>query len=316
MTHNISNSGMKIKLSIVCSVLASYLSGGAVFADTVYGGGYTVNQILAPVSELVNGNGYSLVGSGDYVSGGFSTGTFNTLSPFGGSGVVASSSAPVVSGGGGYYVMSPKISTSTKEKYTDSILTENGSTCASRITFSSPIDISSPNNNKEDVKKLEKFLNTYENEKLPVNGVYETKDIEAVKRWQVKYKSFILEPMRLKSPTGTVYTLSQRQIERQTASECGTPVVVNTCPFFNATLSFGDRGEEVKKIQQFLVFTQGEKLPISGVYGPLTKRAVLRFQKMHRSYILSIVRLSFITGNWNTLTRMKANEVIGCDKLK
>ena len=75
-----------------------------------------------------------------------------------------------------------------------------GSTCASRVTFSAPIDYGVDTNLVEDVKKLEIFLNTYEHENLVVNGIYEKQDVDAVKRWQAKYKSFILDPMKLKKP--------------------------------------------------------------------------------------------------------------------
>jgi hypothetical protein len=196
------------------------------------------------------------------------------------------------------------------------IVIDTGSTCSTRITFSGPIDVGVTTNNKEDVKKLEIFLNTYENEKLPVNGIYEARDVAAVKRWQKKYKSYILDPMLLKQPTGTIYTLSQRQIERQTTKACGIQVVVTACPFFKEYASYGDKGSNVKKIQQFLNVVRGEKLPLSGVYGPLTKAATKRFQQAYRKDIFNPLTLSFISGNWNEATRVKANQAIGCDIVK
>lgn len=44
--------------------------------------------------------------------------------------------------------------------------------------------------------------------------------------------------------------------------------------------------EAVKKLQQFLNEYEGEKLPVTGVYGPLTYQAVIRFQKKHMSDVL------------------------------
>ena len=188
----------------------------------------------------------------------------------------------------------------------------NGSTCSSRVTFSGPIDFGLSTNKKEDVRKLELFLNTYEKEKLPVNGIYELRDVAAVKRWQNKYRTFVLDPMRLKQPTGTVYALSQRQIEKQTTATCGQAVVVNVCPYFKGYVSYGDRGEAVKKVQTFLNIVQGEKLPVSGVYGPLTRAATKRFQQAYRKEVFSILKFSFISGNWNEATRDKANQTVGC----
>jgi peptidoglycan hydrolase-like protein with peptidoglycan-binding domain len=158
-------------------------------------------------------------------------------------------------------------------------------------------------------------LNEYEGAKLAINGVYEARDVEAVKRWQKKYRSYILDPMRLKEPTGTIYTLSMRQIERQTTASCGEPVIVTACPFFRANVKYGNRGEEVKKVQQFLNIVQGERLPLSGVFGPLTRDAVKRFQRSNRIYVATFIPISIATGNWYTTTRQKANETIGCDIL-
>ena len=306
-----------------------------VVAETVTGGGYTVEQTIAPVQGAISGNGYVLqqssqvvagreTGGGYVVTGVFGTPVQATSSSGGGGGTEGG-------GGGGYYVFIPP----TNATPTVTVTTASGtvttteltprpvrfpigttSTCKSRVTFSAPIDFGLSTNVKADVIHLETFLNEYENEKLHVNGIYEKSDVEAVKRWQSKYKSFILDPMLLKKPTGTVYTLSQRQIERQTTQACGQPIIVTACPFFREYASYGDRGSAVKKIQQFLNIVRGETLPLSGVYGPLTQAAVKRFQQAYRKDIFSILKWSFISGNWNEATRVKANQAIGCDVVK
>ena len=61
-------------------------------------------------------------------------------------------------------------------------------------------------NDSEDVLKLEKFLNEYESENLKENGVFESSDELAVKRFQEKYRSSILTPAGIRNPTGVVYT--------------------------------------------------------------------------------------------------------------
>lgn len=304
-------------------------------AETVTGGGYTVQQVIAPIQGNITGNGYVIQQSAQPV-GTQETGNGYTISSVFGTGTQATSTPPVIPpvvggggstiitiSGGGYFILPPATSTyssSTSQiiisSSTDPIVVDTGSTCKSRITFTGPIDIGSSANIVDDVKKLEIFLNTYENEKLPVNGVYEVRDIAAVKRWQKKYKTYILDPMLLKQPTGTIYTLSQRQIERQTTKACGQPIIVTACPFFREYASYGDRGQNVKKIQQFLNVVRGEKLPLSGVYGPLTRAATKRFQQAYRKDIFNPLKLSFISGNWNEATRVKANQAIGCDIIK
>ena len=300
---------------------------GFLFAETVSGGGYVIEQTLAPIGGSLSGNGYTLQESsqafGDTQTGNgyFATGVFGTSTAIssGGGGGGGSSS-----GGSGWYYFPPQgtttpiISTTTQASTTlprEPLPIGAGGTCNSRIVFSGPIDVGASTNKKEDVKKLEYFLNTYEGEKLEVNGIYEPRDIAAVRRWQRKYRTFILDPMNLKNPTGTIYTLSQRQIERQSTKACGQKIIVNVCPYFNTYTKYGDRGESVKKIQQFLNIVRGEKLNVNGVYGPLTRDATKRFQRAYKKDILSIIKLSFVSGNWNAATRAKANKFLGCPVL-
>jgi len=54
------------------------------------------------------------------------------------------------------------------------------------------------NNNPEDVKLLERFLNKYENTNLLVDGIYSKEDFRAVIKWQEKHADDILKPWELK----------------------------------------------------------------------------------------------------------------------
>jgi peptidoglycan hydrolase-like protein with peptidoglycan-binding domain len=324
ISRNLPNTFLIVSVFFVLAIARSSI----VFAETVTGGGYIVEQVIAPIQGNITGNGYVLQQSAQSV-GAQETGGGYTINSVFGTGTSSSTSTPPVTPpptpvstvyGGSYFVYPTPVGTTTSYViYSSSsppTVKDTGSTCSSRITFKGAIDIGSLNNDKEDVKKLEIFLNVYEKENLPINGIYEPRDIAAVKRWQKKYKSYILDPMLLKQPTGTIYTLSQRQIERQTTKPCGQPVVVTACPFFKEYASYGDKGANVKKIQQFLNVVRGEKLPLSGVYGPLTKAATKRFQQAYRKDIFNPLKLSFISGNWNEATRIKANQAIGCDIIK
>ena len=302
-------------LSFICFYSISII---VVSADTVSGGGYTIEQIITPLENALQGNGYVLQQSSQQDGGVYSGNGYTVRSVYGGTSTAQTPTTPpttpsssYVSGGGGYYIFPNQTSTTTVVTKKGST-TFVGSTCSSRITFSGPIDYGLPTNSKDDVKKLEIFLNTYENESLVVNGMYEKSDVEAVKRWQKKYKSFILDPMGLKQPTGTVYTLSQRQIERQTTQPCGEPIVVTACPYFKNSASYGDKGNVVKQVQTFLNLVQGEKLPVSGVYGPRTRTAVKNFQLAYKKDFFSRLKVIFTSGNWNKETQIKANKAIGC----
>lgn len=294
----------------------------SIFADTVSGGGYYIQQVITPLESVLQGNGYTLLQSSQQDGGINEGGGYAVTGVYGGTsttGTTTSPTPPAPSGGtsssgGGYFVFPIQTATGTVITVTTKKGVEkfSGSTCTSRVTFSGPIDYGSATNDIEDVKKLETFLNTYEGENLAVNGIYGKNDVEAVKRWQMKYRSFVLDPVGIKSPTGTVYTLSQRQIERQTTVACGEPVQVTSCPYFKEIASYGDKGKTVVQIQTFLNLVQGEKLPVSGVYGPLTRAATKRFQLAYKKDFFSRLRSIFISGNWNSETRKKANAAIGC----
>jgi hypothetical protein len=67
-------------------------------------------------------------------------------------------------------------------------------------------------NNPVEVKKLERFLNEFEEENLEVNGVYELVDFNAVERFQTKYLEDILSPWNHLKPTGYVYITTKKKI--------------------------------------------------------------------------------------------------------
>jgi Putative peptidoglycan binding domain len=303
-----------------------YSGGFSVSAETISGGGYVIQQTIAPVQGGLSGNGYVLEQSSQ-VSGDILTGGGHTIQPVFGSVATTSTPSPTPpatpgygsSNSGGYFIL-PQAThntvtylATTTVVSSSTILTTNGTTCSARVAIGEPIDRGLSSNDINDIKKLEYFLNTYEHESLPVNGVYEKRDIDAVKRWQIKYRDSILKPMHLKNPTGTIYYWSIKQIDRQTTANCGEAIVVQSCPYFKPGLRFGDEGGEVRKIQQFLNIVQGEKIKVTGVYQTKTRDAVRRFQTRYKKDILSYLRLSFINGSWNPRTARKANEIIGCD---
>ena len=70
------------------------------------------------------------------------------------------------------------------------------------------------NNNPEEVKKLQTFLNQLEWERLEVDGIYKLVDQEAVKRFQKKYQNDILTPWNIQEPTGYVYKTTVKKINQ------------------------------------------------------------------------------------------------------
>lgn len=68
------------------------------------------------------------------------------------------------------------------------------------------------NNDAEQVKKLQQFLNKWLGLTLPLTGFYGPLTYEAVLQFQTQYASTILTPWGLTSPTGIVYLTTLRQI--------------------------------------------------------------------------------------------------------
>ena len=67
-------------------------------------------------------------------------------------------------------------------------------------------------NNSVEVEKLERFLNEFEGENLPVNGIYEQADFNAVSEFQEKYSEEILSPWNYGKATGYVYITTKKKI--------------------------------------------------------------------------------------------------------
>lgn len=68
------------------------------------------------------------------------------------------------------------------------------------------------NNNAEEVRKLQIFLNKHMGESIPVTGFYGDITLNAVKRFQEKYADEILRPWGIAEATGYVYKTTQRMI--------------------------------------------------------------------------------------------------------
>lgn len=64
----------------------------------------------------------------------------------------------------------------------------------------------------EDVRNLQTFLLVSEGEQIGATGIYDAQTIAAVKRFQQKYSTYILEPWGLSTPTGNVYYTTQHTI--------------------------------------------------------------------------------------------------------
>lgn len=89
---------------------------------------------------------------------------------------------------------------------------------------------------------------------------------------------------------------------------------------FNRNLSLGNSGEDVRELQRFLNQNEATRVAQSGpgsllnetsYFGPLTQKAVIRFQELYASEVLTPVGLSRGTGFVGPKTREKLNFLMG-----
>jgi len=118
-------------------------------------------------------------------------------------------------------------------------------------------------------------------------------------------------------PTGSIIpstTTTTTTITTTTTTKPITPEEEQSnCPYFQQKLSFGDRNEEVKKVQTFLIEQGFLKISSgTGYFGVLTQNAVKEFQKKYAEDILKPLALTEATGYWFTNTINKANQLMGC----
>lgn len=89
-----------------------------------------------------------------------------------------------------------------------------------------------------------------------------------------------------------------------------------SCQNLTQDLYYGLRSDYVRCLQEFLKYQGPEIYPqglITGFFGPLTLRAVIRFQEKYASEILIPQGLKEGTGKVDFLTRSKINEILNAD---
>lgn len=129
----------------------------------------------------------------------------------------------------------------------------------------------------------------------------------AVIRFQEKYASDILAPQGLIKGTGVVDSYTRMKLNELYGDSGIKPRITE----LTTGLKLGDRGEEVKLLQTWLAKDPKiypEKI-ISGYFGYLTQRALIRFQEKYADEILKPQGLTKGTGVVDALTRQKLNEL-------
>lgn len=166
-------------------------------------------------------------------------------------------------------------------------------------------------NDVNEVKKLQEFLNVYEDEKLEITGTYNKVTQDAVIRFQKKYAKHILYPWNITEPTGNVYQTTRAKIN---AIMCAKK---NGCPYFSGYYKFGESNSEIKKIKSFLnLLNDFAKLDTSSsIYDLDTKKEITDFQTRYKDTVLKPWGITQATSYWYKTTKSSAEEIMGCPAL-
>ena len=161
-----------------------------------------------------------------------------------------------------------------------------------------------------EVNKLINFLNTQENENLELDGTFDNDDYEAIKRFQQKYDSSVLDVWGLNNPTGYVGRTTRLKIN---ALNCAQTTNL-TCPAFTQyhSRSNPNNGTEVGRLQKLLTDLDFYNGPINNQYDNNTIEAVTTFQETFYQTMLSPWNLTSGTGYKYKTTNKFLNELYGC----
>lgn len=166
-------------------------------------------------------------------------------------------------------------------------------------------------NNSEDVRKLEEFLNEKQGENLIVDGLYGLEDVEAVKRFQEKYKSAVLDVWGVENPTGYVYKTTLLKIN---SFYCNHNL---KCPVFSEYNGYIENkniySNEVRRTKELLTslgFFVGE---VDSQFGTNLHQSLISFQEEFSDTMLKPWGLSQGTGYKYKTTNKFLNYLVGCD---
>ncbi|HHE67625.1 MAG TPA: peptidoglycan-binding protein, partial [Candidatus Parcubacteria bacterium] len=145
-----------------------------------------------------------------------------------------------------------------------------------------------------------------------INGYFGPATERAVKRFQEKYAADILAPQGKTYGTGVVDHYTRIKLNELYA----TSGIIPPTAEITRELRYGDKGDQVYLLQTWLAKDPQiypEKM-ISGWFGYLTQKAVIRFQEKYKKEILTPQGLEKGTGIVDAFTRKKLNELYGNSK--
>ncbi len=188
-------------------IVYSVTVGSTTSADPVWNGLPAKNVSITNTDNENTGGGGGSSGGG----GGGGGGGGNNSGPCYGYNCPATTTPSTSgTGGGGITIIYPVTSSSGRTGPENVCPSGNYITVFMRI---------GGDNAPSEVRKLQTYLNTYENAGLEVTGVFDEATEAAVKELQVKYSDTILAPWGVTEPTGIVYVTTTRHINTVTCED-------------------------------------------------------------------------------------------------
>ncbi len=170
-------------------------------------------------------------------------------------------------------------------------------------------------NSTSDITALQTFLNTLEGTNLPIDGTYDTADINAVKAYQTKYAKAILSVWGLTEPTGYVGITTRlhmsARIKGKTA-QCPVFTEYNALTQPNA-FTVITASPEVSKTQDLLRDLGFYAGLSTGVFDSNTNLAIKAFQQNFKEVMLDPWNITAPTGIKYKTTNKFMNYLSGCD---
>lgn len=166
-------------------------------------------------------------------------------------------------------------------------------------------------NNPEEVNRLILFLNEKQGENLTLDGQYDEDDVEAVKRFQNKYRDTILSIWGISEATGYVFKTTRLKIN---SFYCTKEL---TCPAFTEYNSFiediNTQSSEVQRTKELLSRLGYYSGVLDQIFDESLHEALILFQEEFKEVMLKPWNLLGGTGYKYKTTNKFLNHLVGCN---
>jgi len=164
-------------------------------------------------------------------------------------------------------------------------------------------------NDEDEIERLQEFLNDVEDEDLNESGVFDRDTERAVKRFQEKYKTQVLDIWGLEEATGFVGITTR--LKMNFLIQAGA----TTCPVFKEYNSVRQnaRTDEVRETQRLLKELGFFSGSTDGFFDVSTNAAMIEFQETFSATMLKPWGLTRGTGYKYKTTNKFMNYLRGCD---